>query len=128
MSESIRVLPSTQERASRLAAFTLCLLLIALCLAWELLLQPTGQGWLALKALPLLPALPGLWRYRMYTYRWVSLLVWVYATEGLVRGPSGRGLEAILGWAEVGLAVALFTACTLQIRQRLAAAKRAQAS
>ncbi len=122
-----RTLPSPAERASRAAALLFCVLLIGLCLAWELLLQPTGQGWLALKALPLLPALPGLWRYRMYTYRWTSLLVWLYATEGLVRGPSGQGAEAWLGWVEVALAVALFSACTLQIRQRLKAAKAAGA-
>lgn len=120
---TLRTLPSPAEQASRAAALAFCILLIALCLAWELWLQPVGQGWLALKALPLLPALPGLWRYRLYTYRWTSLLVWLYATEGLVRGPSGQGSEAWLGWAEVALAVALFTACTLQIRQRLRAAK-----
>lgn len=120
---TLRTLPSPAERASRGAALLLCTLLLTLCLAWELWLQPTGQGWLALKALPLLPALPGLWRYRMYTYRWLSLLVWLYVTEGLVRGPSGRGLETWLGWLEVALAVGLFTACTLHIRQRLAAAK-----
>ena len=120
---TLRTQPSPGEAGSRFAALTLCIALILLCLGWELLWQPTGSGLLALKALPLLPALPGLWRYRMYTYRWVSLLVWLYATEGLVRGPSGQGAEVWLGWTEVLLAVALFTACTVQIRSRLAAAK-----
>ena len=120
MSLPLRTEPSPAERLSRAAALGLCAALILLCLGWELLWQPTGSGLLAIKALPLLPALPGLWRYRMYTYRWVSLLVWLYATEGLVRGPSGQGAESWLGWAEVLLAVGLFSACTLQIRSRLA--------
>ena len=34
---------------------------------------------------------PGLLRNRMYTYRWLSLLVWLYFTEGVVRAASDRG-------------------------------------
>lgn len=126
MSEaSLRTEPLPLERASRAAALILCAALILLCLGWELRWQPSGAGWLALKALPLLPALPGLWRYRMYTYRWLSLLVWVYATEGLVRGPSGKGAESWMGWTEALLALLLFVACTVQIRARLSAARPA---
>ena len=42
-------------------------------------------SWLVLKALPLAIPLIGLLKHRMYTYRWVSLLVWIYFTEGVVR-------------------------------------------
>ena len=56
--------------------------LIALGLAWELWLAPTGSGTLALKVLPLLPCVAGLLRHRMYTFRWLSLLVWLYVLEG----------------------------------------------
>src|SRR6266568_2805653 len=66
------------------------LALIALGLTWELWLAPTGGRTLALKVLPLLLPLPGLWRNRMYTYRWVSLMVWLYFTEGVVRATSDR--------------------------------------
>jgi uncharacterized membrane protein len=95
--------------------------LLALCLGWELAV--TGSWAWALKALPLLPALPGLWRYRMYTYRWVSLLVWAYTTEGLVHATSSTGAQQWLGGVEVALSLLLFVAVTLHIRQRLAAAK-----
>ncbi|NDY91440.1 DUF2069 domain-containing protein [Ideonella livida] len=98
--------------------------LIVLGLAWELWLAPTGSGWLAVKVLPLGLALPGLWRFRMYTYRWLSLLVWLYCLEGLVRGTSAGGAEQWLAWIEVLLCVALFTACALQVRVRLQAAKQ----
>jgi uncharacterized membrane protein len=93
--------------------------LIALGLAWELWLAPTGSGTLALKVLPLLLPLPGLWRARMYTYRWLSLLVWLYFTEGVVRAFSDRGLSALLAALQVLLCLALFAACAWHVRWRL---------
>jgi uncharacterized membrane protein len=36
---------------------------------------------------------PGLLRHRMYTYRWLSLLVWLYFTEGVVRATTEGGLS-----------------------------------
>lgn len=122
----LRTDPSPAERASRGLAVASAAALLALCLGWELLAM--GSWAWALKALPLLPALPGLWRYRMYTYRWVSLLVWAYATEGLVHATSSSGVQQVLGGLEVALALTLFVAVTLHIRQRLAAAKAASAA
>jgi uncharacterized membrane protein len=118
-----RTEPSTGERLSRQLAVFSTGLLCALCLAWELWLAPTGSGTLAIKALPLLLPLPGLWRYRMYTYRALSLFIWLYIMEGLVRSTSEGGAGQWLAMAEVALGLVIFTACTAQIRQRLAAAK-----
>jgi uncharacterized membrane protein len=112
---------------TRALALASLIALFLLCLAWELWLAPTGRGTLAIKALPLLVPLPGLWRNRMYTYRWVSLMVWLYFTEGAVRATSDRGLSAWLAGAEVLLCLALFTACALHVRWRLRSAKEAQA-
>lgn len=98
--------------------------LIALGLAWELWLAPLRPGgslW-ALKVLPLTLPLAGLLKRRMYTYRWLSLLVWFYFAEGAVRASSERGLSAGLALAEALLSLALFVACTLHIRLRLKAA------
>jgi uncharacterized membrane protein len=95
------------------------LALIALGLAWELWLAPTGSGTLAIKVLPLLPALPGLWRYRLYTYRWLSLLVWLYVCEGLVRAPSERGWSQGLAVLEVLLSLVIFIGCVMHVRSRL---------
>ena len=78
---------------------------------------------LALKVLPLLLPLPGLLRNRMYTYRWVSLLVWLYFTEGVVRATSDRGPGVPLAWLEVLLCLLLFGACAAHVRWRLRAAK-----
>lgn len=100
-----------------------CLLgLMALGLAWELWLAPLrpGGSWWALKVLPLALPLAGLLKRRMYTYRWVSLLVWLYFTEGVVRATSDPdGLSAALAALQVLLCLLLFTACALHVRWRL---------
>jgi uncharacterized membrane protein len=111
--------PDGPTLATRAAAIGLWLALVALCVAWELWLAPTGRGTLVIKVLPLLPALPGLIRMRMYTYRWLSLVVWLYATEGLVRAGSDSGNGQWLAVGEVLLSVALFVACAAHVRWRL---------
>ena len=101
--------------------------LIVLGLAWELWLAPTGRGTLALKVLPLLLPLPGLWKNRMYTYRWLSLLLWLYFAEGVVRATSESGTGALLATIEIVLCLVLFAACAAHVRWRLRNAKAAGA-
>ena len=113
--------PTATVRRTRALAVAATLALIALGLAWELWLAPTGRGTLALKVLPLLLPLPGLLRLRLYTYRWLSLGVWLYVAEGAMRAGSDRGLSATLAVIEVVIALILFTACCLHIRARLRA-------
>jgi uncharacterized membrane protein len=110
---------------TRAVALGSVIALIVLGLAWELWLAPTGDRTLALKVLPLLLPLPGLWRNRMYTYRWLSLMVWLYFTEGVVRATSDRGPGALLGAIEVLLCLLLFAACAAHVRWRLRHAKEA---
>lgn len=114
--------------ATRAAAVTSLLGLIVLGLLWELWLAPTGSGMLALKVLPLALALAGLLKRRLYTYRWVSLLVWLYFTEGVVRATSDRGLSAWLAGIEVLLCLVLFSACAMHVRWRLRQGRAAQAT
>ena len=111
--------PTPAVQRSRWLTFGLCLALVVLGLLWELVLAPTGRGTLAIKVLPLVLALPGLWRMRLYTYRWLSLLIWLYVCEGLVRATSESGVSAALAWAEVVLGVAVFVTCVAHIRGRL---------
>ena len=92
--------------------------LIVLGLVWELWLAPTGRGTLAVKVLPLLLPLPGLLRMRLYTYRWVSLFVWLYFIEGVVRAWGDRGISAVLAGAEVALTLALFVAVAAHVKAR----------
>lgn len=120
---------SNAVSATRWAATGSLLALIALCLAWELVLAPLrpGGSWLALKALPLCIPLAGILKNRMYTYRWVSLVIWLYFIEGVVRGWSDKPPSQWLAWAEVALCLVLFTACTLHVRLRQRNAREAAA-
>ena len=61
--------------------------LFTLCVGWEWFLSPLrpSGSWLALKGIPLLFAIPGIWRGKVYTMQWASLLILLYITEGLVR-------------------------------------------
>ena len=95
--------------------------LIVLGLAWEMWLAPIrpGGSLLALKVLPLFLPLAGLLKNRMYTYRWMSLLVWLYFTEGVVRAWSDRPPSNYLAMVEVVLCLVLFAACALHVRVRL---------
>ena len=95
--------------------------LIVLGLAWEMWLAPIrpGGSLLALKVLPLCIPLAGIMKNRMYTYRWVSLLVWLYFTEGAVRAYSDKVPGNYLAMIEVVLCLLLFTACALHVRIRL---------
>jgi uncharacterized membrane protein len=110
---------------TRGAAVAATAALIVLCLAWELWLAPTGQRTLAIKVVPLVLTLPGLVRMRLYTYRWMSLLVWLYVAEGLVRSTSDRGASAWLAGLEVVLSLVVFAACGTHIRTRLRGAAAA---
>ena len=102
--------------------------LILLGLLWELRLAPTGSGMLALKVLPLTLALAGLLKRRLYTYRWLSLLVWLYVVEGIVRATSDHGPSARLALLELVLTLTLFAACALHVRARLRATPKEAAA
>jgi uncharacterized membrane protein len=99
--------------------------LIALCVLWETFLAPLrtssigmpSTAWLAIKALPLTLAVQGFAKDRLYTYKWMSLAVWLYFIEGTVRGWSDKGLSSQLAWGEAALSVALFVALVIRIRQ-----------
>ena len=95
--------------------------LIVLGVAWEMVLAPIrpGGSLLALKVLPLILPLAGVMKNRMYTYRWLSLLVWLYFTEGAVRAWSDKAPGNYLAMIEVFLCLVLFTACALHVRVRL---------
>jgi uncharacterized membrane protein len=126
--------PSTAIQSSRWIAVGSLLALIALGLAWELVLSPLrpGGSWLALKVVPLCIPLAGLLKNRMYTYRWVSLVIWLYFIEGVVRAWGDKPPGNYLAMLEVALTLVLFAACAVHVRLRfhlvrLAEAQAAQA-
>jgi uncharacterized membrane protein len=110
---------------TRLIAVSCLMGLIVLGLIWELWLAPLRPGGtlLALKVLPLCFPLTGLLKNRMYTYRWLSLLIWLYFTEGVVRAWGDAAPSNYFAFAEIFLCIALFAACALHVRLRLKYAK-----
>ena len=115
-SQAIPVPPVVET--TRWIAVASLLGLILTGLAWELWLPPKPGLWV-LKVLPLCIPVAGLLKRRMYTYRWVSLLVWPYFMEGVVR--AGEGLLPAL---QIALSLTLFIACAVHVRLRLRNAKQ----
>jgi uncharacterized membrane protein len=116
-----------RARACHLGAVASLIALIALCVAWELILAPLrpGGSWLVLKVLPLLLPLRGILRRDVYTLQWSSMLILVYFTEGVVRAVSDSApLSAMLGWAETALTCLFFLCTILYLRPYKQAAKR----
>ena len=115
-SETVAAVAPAVE-ATRWLAVASLLALIAVQLAWHLWLPARPSLW-ALKALPLCVPLAGLLKRQMYTYRWTSLLVWLYFMDGAV-----RAAEGVLPALEIALSLILFVACGLHVRTRLRNAK-----
>ncbi len=116
--------PDPIVQRARALALASVLGLIAVGLAWELWLAPTGRGTWALKVLPLVLCVGGLLRHRMYTYRWLSLLVWLYFMEGVVRATTEGGWSQAMALAQVILCLVLFGASGLYVRWRLRNGRR----
>jgi uncharacterized membrane protein len=112
-------------------ATVLTIALILFGLAWELVLDPLrpGGSWLAVKVLPLVFAVRGVWAGKMYTFKWMSLLVWLYVGEALVRIVGLSEIERLLAWnslaLSVGLSVVILLGARAQIRRAKAAADTA---
>ena len=108
----------------RRAASAALIALIALCLAWELWLAPLrpGGSLVALKALPLALALPGIFAGRRYTYQWSSLLILAYFAEGVTRAVAERGASQACAAAELVLSVFFFAAVVAYARLTRASA------
>jgi uncharacterized membrane protein len=106
--------PVVRRQGAALGATVSLIARIVLSVAWEWWLAPLRPGGtaLVLKAVPLLLALPGVLRHKLYTLQWASMLILLYFAEGIVRGMSDRGLSAQLGWLETLLAV-IFFVCAL---------------
>jgi uncharacterized membrane protein len=117
-----------RRRGAALGAAAALIALIVLSVAWEWWLAPLRPGGtaLVLKAVPLLLALPGVLRQRLYTLQWASMLILLYFAEGIVRGWSERGLSAQLGWLETLLAVVFFVCALAYVGPFKRAARRAK--
>ena len=98
--------------------------LIIVCIAWEWFISPLrpGGSWLILKALPLAVMLPGLWRAKVYTMQWWTMLILIYTTEALVR-VSESGWNFWMALLELVLSVIIFICLLLYLKPIKAEAK-----
>ena len=94
------------------------LLLVALCLGWELWWAPLrpGGSLLVLKTLPLLLPLRGLLHGRRYTAQWTSLFILFWMAEGAMRMWSDNGLSQKLAVGEFILASGCFVCVSMYAR------------
>ena len=109
----------------RIAAVSL-VLLIALCLAWEMVIAPLrpGGSYLALKVLPLLLPLGGVLKGRVYTMQWACMLILLYFMEGVVRAYSDPNPTSVLmAWGEIVLSFIFYVCALCYLRPAKLAAK-----
>lgn len=100
--------------------------LIVLCVGWELWWAPLrpGGSLLALKAVPLLFAVSGVLRRRIYTLQWVSMLSLLYLMEGVVRAWSDVSrVSGALAGLEILLSLGLYLGAILYVRPAKRAAR-----
>lgn len=104
-------------RSLNLLSSALLIALIVLCVAWEAWLAPLrpGGSWMMLKVVPLLAAVFGVLKGRRYTYQWLSMLILLYFTEGVMRAWDD-GLSGSLALIEALLSAALFVCVVLYAR------------
>lgn len=103
--------------------------LIMLCVAWELWLAPLRSGGtlMALKAVPLLFALKGISKGRLYTFQWVAMLSLLYLMEGIVRAWSDLNtISVYMAGLEIIFATALYLSSILYVRPAKQAARNKQ--
>ena len=112
-------------RLHRIASASL-VLLILLCVLWELVLAPLrpGGSWMVIKALPLLAPLPGTLRRNVYTMQWASMMILLYFTEGVVRAWSETGPSQWLAFGEIVLSTTYFFCAIFFLRPYKQEAKR----
>ncbi len=123
--EHAPLLASTGVLTTQRVALLTLLALIVLCVGWELAWAPIkpGGSWLALKALPLALPVAGFLKRRLYTFRWVSLIVWLYFIEGVVRAYSDPSPSCQMAQVEILLCLVLFVSCALHVKYRFKAAQ-----
>ena len=102
-----------------ITSFVSLLALIVLSVGWELWWAPLRPGGtlMALKAVPLLFALKGVSKARLYTFQWVSMLSLLYLMEGIVRAWSDLNQVSVyLAIVEIVLAAMLYLSAIFYVR------------
>ncbi|MFN5445482.1 MAG: DUF2069 domain-containing protein, partial [bacterium] len=101
-------------------------LLIVLCILWELVLAPLrpGGSWMVIKVIPLFAPLAGTLKKNVYTLQWASMLILLYFTEGVVRAWSDHGASQLLAGLEILFSTSYFFCSIFFLRPYKQAAKQ----
>ncbi len=118
-------LSPTQQRLHLLSSASL-VLLIVLCILWELVLAPLrpGGSWMVIKVIPLFAPLAGTLKKNVYTLQWASMLILLYFTEGGVRAWSDHGASQLLAGLEILFSTSYFFCSIFFLRPYKQAAKQ----
>ncbi|MCE2871512.1 MAG: DUF2069 domain-containing protein [Oxalobacteraceae bacterium] len=118
-------LSPTQQRLHLLSSASL-VLLIVLCILWELVLAPLrpGGSWMVIKVIPLFAPLAGTLKKNVYTLQWASMLILLYFTEGVVRAWSDHGASQLLAGLEILFSTSYFFCSIFFLRPYKQAAKQ----
>ena len=113
-------LTTTQQRLHLISSISL-VLLIVLCILWELVLAPLrpGGSWMVIKVLPLFAPLSGTLKKNVYTLQSQSRLL----SLSVVRAWSDHGLSQILAGLEVVFSTTFFVCAIFFLRPYKKAAK-----
>ena len=119
------VLTPMQQRLHLISSISL-VLLIVLCILWELVLAPLrpGGSWMVIKVLPLFAPLAGTLKKNVYTLQWASMFILLYFTEGVVRAWSEQGMSQLLAGLEILFSTTFFMCAIFFLRPYKQAAKQ----
>ena len=119
------VLTPMQQRLHLISSISL-VLLIVLCILWELVLAPLrpGGSWMVIKVLPLFAPLAGTLKKNVYTLQWASMFILLYFTEGVVRAWSEHGMSQLLAGLEILFSTTFFMCAIFFLRPYKQAAKQ----
>ena len=114
-----------QQRLHLISSISL-VLLIVLCILWELVLAPLrpGGSWMVIKVLPLFAPLTGTLKKNVYTLQWASMFILLYFTEGVVSAWSEQGMSQLLAGLEILFSTTFFMCAIFFLRPYKQAAKQ----
>ena len=85
---------------------------------WEVKLYPLREGSLLwLKVSPLIPLLPGLFQGRLRSLQWLTLIIWFFITEAIVRVISDPSENFVWSCIWLGLGVMTLIAAMAAVRR-----------
>ena len=103
------------------------ILMILFGFIWEIKLYPIRDGSLLwLKVLPLIPLLPGLFQGRLRSLQWLTLIIWFFITEAIVRVTSDPAENFVWSCVWLGLSVSTLILAMAAVRRIRGSKRHAQ--